>query len=445
MTKYYDLKQFKESSSGQSVYCVIGNPIGHSMSPQLHKLFSQDCNYFAVLISSGAELKDFCGYAKTNLAGFNVTIPYKKEIIKYLDKICGDAKKTQSVNTVINQNGLLVGYNTDIFGIKRALKHNKAELRGKNALILGGGGAASAAAMAISQQKASVTIAVRDKQKAEKAFSSYKVISLNEISGKYDLLINCTPCGMKGQEKISAIEITGKNYGFVYDMIYNPLKTKLIKQAESFGIKSANGLSMLIFQGVKAQQIWGNKINLSPKQTEKTLNALMAQVLRQRLGGKGIALCGFMGSGKTTIAKNMQSKYGIQYTDTDALIEKQCGKKIKDIFKQSGEQCFRDIESNLICNLSVADFNILSLGGGSVSAQKNAEHIKRHYKIIYIDVPLDIALKRINDGSRPLLCQNLIAIRNLYKERTAIYKSISDYTIDGTKHIDEICGEIINI
>jgi shikimate dehydrogenase len=444
MTSYYGLQQFKKLSGGKSVYAVIGNPIGHSMSAPLHKLLSEGGEYSAVLIDGDEELKDFCRYAKINLAGFNVTIPYKKDIIKYLDKIRGIAKKTQSVNTVKNENGLLVGYNTDIYGIERALKYNGVELSGKSALILGGGGAASAAATALSK-KAEVTIAVRDKEKAKKAFSNYNVIGLNEISGGYDLIINCTPCGMKGQEDTSAIEITGKNYGFIYDMVYNPLKTKLIKQAENFGIKCSNGLTMLIFQAIKARRIWGDKIRITRRQTENIENALKAQVLRQRLDGKGIALCGFMGSGKTTVAQYMQKKYGIQYTDTDALIEKRCGKKIKDIFKQCGESGFREIESEVICGLNSDEFNILSLGGGSVLMPQNAEHIKRRYFIIYIDIPLGIALKRTNDGSRPLLSQSYDQISRLYEERKSVYKNISDYTVDGTKSTEKICGEIINI
>ena len=146
---YYDFTGFKElilknKDNKGKIYAVIGNPIGHSMSPQLHSLINKDCLYYAVLLQNG-QLKDFCDFAKQNLNGFNITVPFKKDVMQYLNFIENFAKGVGSVNTVSCKDGTLSGYNTDVYGLEMALKQNGIEVKGKNALILGAGGASLAA------------------------------------------------------------------------------------------------------------------------------------------------------------------------------------------------------------------------------------------------------------------------------------------------------------
>lgn len=441
---YFDLKTF-ESLPLNDAYAVIGNPIGHSMSPPLHAALVKGINYIAVLVDGRNGLKKFCSLAKSRLKGFNVTIPYKKEILKYLDELDPAARKTQSVNTVLNFNGKLKGFNTDIYGIAGALKYNNINCQGKRALVLGGGGAAAAAVEALESMGAEVTVAVRNVAKAKKTFIKDNIIDLRKIDGFYDILINCTPCGMKGQEDTSAIEITQKNYGFVYDTVYNPLTTKLLKQAQSLGIKTDCGAGMLVFQAIEAQRIWGNVQNVPPQKAEELINLVKAQVFAQRQGGKCVALCGFMGSGKSTVAKCLQNKYKIKYIDTDSLITSQTGMAISEIFNKYGEEYFRRIESEIICNIDFGAFKVISLGGGAVTVRKNVDCLKENCKIIYISVALDTVLKRAKDNTRPLLSQNGKKTAELYQKRKKIYQEVCDYTVDGEKDLQEVCEDIISL
>ena len=249
-------------------FALTGYPLGHSMSPLIHKeLFkinSKDADYSLMEINP-AFFEDGFAQLKT-LDGFNVTIPHKTGIIPYLDSLSQRAELFGAVNTVKNENGKLTGYNTDCFGFLRALETADISLGGK-VLLCGSGGVSRMFAFESVLAGADLTIAVREadvdaanrikNEIKEKLQKDVKVITLDEVDGSFDLLINGTPVGMfpnvdncvLPKEKVLAC-------GAVFDAVYNPLETKLLKYAKEGGLKYSNGLPMLVWQAVVAQEIW---------------------------------------------------------------------------------------------------------------------------------------------------------------------------------------------
>ena len=272
-------------------FAVIGHPIGHTMSPFIHKsLFAIngiEVEYQPLDIEP-EKLSDEIGGVLAPLTGFNVTIPHKEKIIPLLDHINDSAKKYNAVNCVKNENGKLYGCSTDAFGFTEALKANGVPLSG-NVLILGSGGAARTLAREASDSGCCLTIAVReaDLEKAaelkswlEESGGKVNVIRLEEISGEYDLCINATPVGMYPNTGVMAITKEQlSRCRAVFDAVYNPRRTKLIETAEELGIKAVGGMAMLVWQAVKAHEFWYGAA-FETKEIEKIIEAANREMER---------------------------------------------------------------------------------------------------------------------------------------------------------------------
>lgn len=272
-------------------FAVIGHPIGHTMSPFIHKsLFAIngiEVEYQPLDITP-EKLSDEIGGVLAPLTGFNVTIPHKEKIIPLLDHINDSAKKYNAVNCVKNDNGKLYGCSTDAFGFTEALKANGVPLSG-NVLILGSGGAARTLAREVSDSGCCLTIAVReaDLEKAaelkswlEESGGKVNVIRLEEISGEYDLCINATPVGMYPNTGVMAITKEQlSRCRAVFDAVYNPKRTKLIETAEELGIKAVGGMAMLVWQAVKAHEFWYGAA-FETKEIEKIIEAANREMER---------------------------------------------------------------------------------------------------------------------------------------------------------------------
>lgn len=272
-------------------FAVIGHPIGHTMSPFIHKsLFAIngiEVEYQPLDIAP-EKLSDEIGGVLAPLTGFNVTIPHKEKIIPLLDHIDDSAKKYNAVNCVKNDNGKLYGCSTDAFGFTEALKANGVPLSG-NVLILGSGGAARTLAREASDSGCCLTIAVReaDLEKAaelkswlEESSGKVNVIRLEEISGEYDLCINATPVGMYPNTGVMAITKEQlSRCRAVFDAVYNPRRTKLIETAEELGIKAVGGMAMLVWQAVKAHEFWYGAA-FETKEIEKIIEAANREMER---------------------------------------------------------------------------------------------------------------------------------------------------------------------
>lgn len=255
-------------SGNTKLYGVIGDPIMHSLSPVFQNQIIRQKNLNAVYLPlriTAQGLQGSMELLKNNFAGFNVTIPYKEKIMDYLDEIDQQALEYGAVNTVKNCGGKLFGYNTDGIGFIKSLQKAKADLAGKEVLLLGAGGAAKVLAFEIIKQGGKLTIANRNTNRAEQLAAELKnhydvfvkIVEPGELQPDYQIIINSTPVGMYPKINQCPVNVElVQNVELVYDVIYTPLETEMVKLGKQFGAKTINGLPMLIYQGVKSFEIW---------------------------------------------------------------------------------------------------------------------------------------------------------------------------------------------
>lgn len=264
----------------QDIYCLIGNPVSKSLSPIIHNNYYKIIRKNNIYLTFNIEEKDLDNVVKNfkalNIKGFNVTLPHKINIINYLDSISKEARILGAVNTVNNEKGKLVGYNTDGIGFIKSLELENIDIKGKTILILGAGGAANAISTSLAMEGTKKIIignrtlskgkklAIKLKNKFPKVLVEYDNLQLKKIEkGRINMIINCTSVGMYPNVNITPISLDGFSYNLiVYDIIYKPIKTKLLELAETRGYYTINGLSMLINQALFSQEIWlGKKDN----------------------------------------------------------------------------------------------------------------------------------------------------------------------------------------
>ena len=244
-------------------YLVIGNPIEHSLSPKLHnfwiKVNNLDAIYEKKKINENILTDLILEIKKKNIHGINVTVPFKKAVIPYLDKLTFESESTQSVNTIHLEDDKLVGHNTDIEGFERSIQDLKLNLINKKALVLGAGGVVPSIIFALNKMKVSeVIISNRTKSKAESLkdlFKNIRIVEWGEIP-EFDIIINATSVGLKNEDKINLdISKVGKNK-FFYDVIYKPSETNFLKTGKKLGNRTENGKMMFIYQAQGAFKTW---------------------------------------------------------------------------------------------------------------------------------------------------------------------------------------------
>ena len=259
-------------------YLVIGNPIKHSLSPKLHNYWINQNNIEAIYEKKNLEeeeIKDLIiSLKEKKINGINVTVPFKKTVIPFLDKLTFEASQTQSVNTIYLQNNEIVGHNTDIKGFEISLNKINFEITKKRVLILGSGGVVSSLIFVLNKMNvSSITISNRTREKAEelrKLFAGLNIVKWGEIPS-FDIIINATSIGLKENEKINLdFSEVGKNKLF-YDLIYNPKETNFLKLGKSRGNKTENGKMMFIYQAASAFKEWHN---IYPEINDEVLSLL---------------------------------------------------------------------------------------------------------------------------------------------------------------------------
>ena len=244
-------------------YLVIGNPIEHSLSPNLHNYWIKKNNIKAIYEKkklNKEEIKILIADLKQKkINGINVTVPFKNQVIPFLDKLSSEAEKTQSVNTIYLQNGKIIGHNTDIEGFEKNIQNLRYSFVNKKVLILGSGGVVPSIIFALNNMKVlDITVCNRTKHRAEnlkKLFKDINIIEWGDVPN-FDIIINCTSVGLNEDEKID-LDLTkiGKNK-FFYDVIYNPKETNFLKLGKKLGNDTANGKMMFIYQAAAAFKIW---------------------------------------------------------------------------------------------------------------------------------------------------------------------------------------------
>lgn len=264
------------------LFGLIGEKLGHSISPVIHsKLFDileMDARYDLFEIERGYLKAKFNELIQNGVKGLNVTIPYKVDIMEYLDEISIHAENIGAVNTVCFKEDKIIGYNTDYYGFGRMLEKNCIETKDKKVVVLGAGGAAKAVIQYfIDNSSKSILLVSRDKKKAAENFKDIEIIDYEELKklNSGDIIVNSTPCGMYPKVENSPVDETCvSKFSSAIDLIYNPKETLFLKFAEKLGIKAVNGLYMLVGQAIAAEELWNN-ITIEQSVVDKIYNELL--------------------------------------------------------------------------------------------------------------------------------------------------------------------------
>lgn len=399
-------------------YCLIGEKLGHSFSADIHRKNGLD--YCLKEIKSD-ELGDFFSGKFGKYRGFNVTIPYKKAVMPYLDFIEEKAKKIGAVNTVLEKDGKFYGYNTDINGMEFTFKKMGVSLKDKTVMIFGSGGASQTARVFATDQGAKEVVTV-SRNGAVNYENCYDIKNA-------EIFINATPVGMFPNNYETPFSLKNfQNAEAVFDLIYNPLKTRLILDAKKRRVKCAGGMEMLITQAFFAEKIWGYDFS------EQDIKNCEIEILSQK---KNVVLYGMPSSGKTTAGKAIADKLGKNFIDTDFEIEKAFGKTPSEIITESGEKTFRDIETDVIKKVAKETGAVIATGGGAVLRKENTDALKMNGFTVYIK--RDISL--LTTIGRPISREK--GLNKLYEERKELYKNAAEITVLNNGEITDCVNEII--
>ena len=259
-------------------YLVIGNPIEHSLSPKLHNYWIKENNIDAFYDKKKLEENDLINIIsdvkKKKIDGINVTVPFKRSVIPFLDELSLEASETQSVNTIYLNNGKVIGHNTDIAGFELAIKFTKYDISNKKIFILGAGGVVSSIILSLIKMKTSkIMLSNRTKKKAEdlkSLFNDLEIVDWGEVP-YFDMIINATSLGLKNEDEINLDFSDIEPNKFFYDVIYNPNETNFLKKAKALGNRTENGKMMFIYQAHQSFTIW-NK--LMPEIDDKVLKLI---------------------------------------------------------------------------------------------------------------------------------------------------------------------------
>ncbi len=407
-------------------YGCIGEKLSHSFSKEIHEKIA-DYKY-ELLELQKENVPEFI--KEKDYKAINVTIPYKEIVIPYLDHVSAEALSIGSVNTVVNKDGVLYGFNTDFLGMKKMLEENGISLCDKKVVILGTGGTSKTACALAKHLSAKEIIKVSRKEKEDAV--TYE--TLLEKHKDAEILINTTPVGMYPDILKTPLSIKEfEKLEAVIDAIYNPLRTNLVLDAESMGIKGIGGLYMLVAQGVLASEKFMGKEYEKGKTKE-----IFDKIVKEK---ENIVLTGMPGVGKTTIGKILSEKLRKTFIDTDEEI-KNMGKSPEEIIKTEGEERFREIEKEIISSLSSKNNCVIATGGGAVLREENIRALKRNGRVLF----LNRNIKDISPTPDRPLSKDREALKKRFEERLPIYRRSCDIEMeignDAKANAEKIIKEI---
>ena len=404
-------------------YGCIGEKLTHSFSKEIHNLlFDYD---YEIKEIEREKLGLFL--QEKNFKAINVTIPYKQDVIPYLDWVSETVTQIGAVNTIVNRQGKLFGYNTDFGGMTMLLQKNGIEIKNRKVLILGSGGTSrTAVAVATSLGASSV---VRVSRTAKEDCITYDDAIKNHSDTA--VIINTTPCGMYPNIVGEPIDIDlFEKLEAVVDAIYNPLCSNLVIKAKKRGLMAVGGLYMLVAQAAIAAEKFIDSSVPSAK-----IDWVYQEIVKEK---RNIVLVGMPSSGKSTIGQELATRLHMQFIDTDKEIEKASGKTIPMIFEEFGEKTFRDIESQVIADVASKQNVVIATGGGAILREQNVTLLKGNGKIYFIDRPLE---KLITTDDRPLSSNHDDLVKR-YNERYDIYCDVADKKLINDADINDVICEI---
>ena len=398
---------------------LIGEKLGHSFSPAIHGKLA-DYEYRLYELSPG-QLGPFL--EKKEFDGLNVTIPYKKTVIPYCDELTEAAKSIGSVNTIVKRaDGTLLGHNTDYDGIMWLLKNAGAQVKGKKAVVLGTGGASLTVQAALRNLGAAQVVVI-----SRSGEENYENIARHSDA---KILINATPVGMYPKTGVSPVDLdVFTALEGVFDVVYNPAKTQLLLEAEKRGIPCANGLGMLVAQAKAAcERFTGQPID------DEKVYTIKAEMERNT---RNVMLIGMPGSGKSTVGAALAESLGRRLVDVDERIVEMAGCSIPEIFAKDGEEGFRQIEHQALCEVSKESGLVIATGGGVVTRPENLDPMRQNSLIVWL--LRDTAL--LPKDGRPLSQAN--SLTEMFKVREPLYRAAADCIADNNGSLEDTVKQIL--
>ena len=399
---------------------LLGRKLGYSYSPQIHAhlgdysygLYEKEPEELASFLKSG----DF--------TGLNVTMPYKKDVIPYLDELSDVAQQLGAVNTIVRRSdGSLIGHNTDFFGFRTMVADSGLSVSGKKVLVLGSGGASNTAVAVLESLGAQVVIISRTGE------NHYGNLHLHADAS---VIVNTTPVGMYPLVGVSPVDLAWfPHLEGVLDIVYNPARTQLLLEAEKRGIVAMNGLKMLVAQAKESAEWFSGKILSYEKITA------IHKILQNQM--ENIVLIGMPGSGKSTVGQLLAEKTGKSFLDADAVIAAKAGCSIPEIFAKDGEAGFRAMETEVLSELGKQSGLVIATGGGCVTRAENYPLLHQNGRIFCLHRDLG---KLPTDG-RPISQSN--DLESLYRTRKPMYELFADYHIDNNGPAEATAAQILNI
>ena len=384
---------------------LLGEKLGHSYSPQIHALLGE--YDYALFEKDANELEHFL--TGCEFQGLNVTIPYKKSVIPYCDRLSLEAQKLGAVNTITRDpDGKLTGHNTDYYGFQYMLSKSMLALSGKKVLVLGSGGAA---VTVFSVLKEAGAIPVMISRNGE---NNYQNLHIHKDAA---IIVNATPVGMYPNTGPTPIDI--KQFPLLegaLDLIYNPARTQFLLDAEENGLVALNGLWMLIAQAKKSAELF-----LNQTLPDNVIDSIYFKLSREM---QNTVLIGMPGCGKSTIGKLLAEMLGKKFIDADQCVEKLAHKSIPEIFFSDGEAAFRAYETQVLEDLGKKSGLVIATGGGCVTQAKNYPLLRQNSRIIWIKRDLNA----LPTEGRPI-SQNS-SLQLIFEQRQPLYEKFADYAVE---------------
>ena len=396
---------------------LLGRKLGHSYSPQIHARLA---DYSYTLFEKEPEELE-CFLKNGDFTGINVTVPYKKDVIPYLDELTPRAKKLGAVNTIVRREGKLIGHNTDYFGFQTMVRASGLDPAGKKVLVLGSGGASNTACAVLEELGADVRVISRNGP------DNYDNLHLHRDAA---ILVNTTPVGMYPKVGISPVDLDAfPALEGVLDVVYNPARTQILLDAEKRSIVAMNGLLMLVAQAKEAAE-WFSGTSIS----DDTIAPIHGELARQM---ENIVLIGMPGCGKSTVGKLLAEKTGKTFVDADAYLVEKVGRSIPEIFATDGEPGFRALETEVLAELGCKSGLIIATGGGCVTQERNYPLLHQNGRIFWLTRDLD----KLPTHGRPLSQTNTLT--DMYQVRKPLYESFADCVIDNNGAPDAAITKIL--
>lgn len=396
---------------------LLGRKLGHSYSPQIH---AQLASYSYSLFEK--EPEELEGFLKNgNFVGLNVTIPYKKDVIPFLDQLSPVARRLGAVNTIVRRgDGSLVGHNTDYFGFRYLVQQSGLDVRRKKVLVLGSGGASNTAVAALQELGARVVIISRSGE------NNYGNLHLHANAS---VIVNTTPVGMYPNTGVSPIDLgCFPQLEGVLDVVYNPARTQILLDAENRGLVAMNGLWMLVAQAKESAE-WFSGETIPDSRIVQIHAALRAQM-------ENIILVGMPGCGKTTIGRLLARETGKQFVDADEALEARVGRKITDIIPTDGEAAFRCLETETLAELGKQSGFVIATGGGCVTQERNYPLLHQNGTILWLTRALD----KLPTEGRPL--SQTGKLQQMLATRQPMYRRFADAVIENDGTVEETLAQI---